>query len=206
MNEIKVNYQLILDETIRGIVESGKRPTLMLHSCCGPCSSYVLEYLTDYFDITVLYYNPSIYPQEEYEHRRDVQVELIEAMKAEGKCIDYILDEYNHDEFLCAVEGHEADPEGGERCHLCFEQRLRRTATVAKEKKSDYFCTTLTVSPYKNAKVLNELGLAIEEEMGVPFLASDFKKRNGYKRSIELSKKYCLYRQHYCGCEFSKEV
>ena len=200
---MKTNYQLELDAVLSDLEERGIRPRLLLHSCCGPCSSYVLEYLVEWFDITVLYYNPCIDPEEEYTLRKDVQKGLIERMNAHGADIRYLDLPYDHLSFLDAVRGHEADPEGGARCAICFEQRLRTAASVAKDGGFDWFCTTLTVSPHKNARVLNDLGQSIARETGVPFLPADFKKRDGYKRSIELSRKYCLYRQNYCGCEFS---
>ncbi len=203
MNQpIKINYQVELDKIIKE--HGGKNETVLLHSCCGPCSSYVLEYLTQHFKVTVLYYNPCIAPSEEYEHRKAVQLDLIHRLNEEGRDISYLDCEYEHRDYLSLVEGHEADPEGGERCHICYEQRLRETAILAKERSFDWFCTTLTVSPYKNAQWLNRLGKELEEEYGVPYLLSDFKKRNGYKRSIELSYEYGLYRQDYCGCEFSR--
>lgn len=186
------------------IAELGEtRPTLLLHSCCGPCSSYVLEALVPHFQTTVLYYNPCIDPEEEYALRKNVQLGLIERMNAHGADIRVLDAEYDHVSFLDRVGGHEEDPEGGARCALCFEQRLRRTAEEAKAGGYDWFCTTLTVSPHKNADVLNRIGRTLADETGVPFLPSDFKKRDGYKRSIELSREYCLYRQNYCGCEFS---
>ena len=197
----KVNYQKELERVIEGLTG---RPTLLLHSCCGPCSSYVLEYLADYFKVTVFYYNPSIYPTEEYEHRKAVQQDLIREMNEQGHDISFV-DEvpYRHEDFLTLVRGHEEDREGGDRCHLCYEQRLLAAGQYAKAHGFDWFCTTLTVSPYKNAEVLNEIGLRLSEDLGVPYLLSDFKKRDGYKRSIELSREYGLYRQDYCGCEFS---
>ena len=197
------NYQKELDAILAGLSEKGERPSLLLHSCCGPCSSYVLDYLTNHFDITVLYYNPCIDPEEEYTLRKEVQQGLIERMNARGKNISYVDIPYDHLPFLDAVKGHETDPEGGARCAICFEQRLRKTAELAREQDFDWFCTTLSVSPHKNAKVLNHIGQSLAEEVGVPFLPSDFKKRDGYKKSIELSREYCLYRQNYCGCEFS---
>lgn len=176
---------------------------MLLHSCCGPCSSYVMEYLEQYFQITVLYYNPCIAPAEEYEHRKAVQLDLIAKMNAGGSDIHFMDCDHDHESYLQLVQGHEEDREGGERCHICYEQRLRRTAELAKANGFDWFCSTLTVSPYKNAQWLNQLGLQLQEEYGEPYLVSDFKKRNGYKRSIELSYKYNLYRQDFCGCEFS---
>lgn len=196
-----MNYQIELDNIINGIV--GEKPTLLLHSCCGPCSSYVLEYLTQYFDITVFYYNPCIAPSEEYEHRKAVQKSLISKMNKEGRNISFMECDYDHDSFLELTKGLEGEKEGSERCHKCYEQRLVATAKAAKSMGADYFTTTLTVSPYKNARILNELGLEISRNYGVSYLVSDFKKREGYKRSIELSKVYNLYRQDYCGCEFS---
>lgn len=195
-----MNYQLELDNIINKL---DYRPRLLLHSCCGPCSSYVLEYLTEYFDITVLYFNPCIAPVSEYEHRKNVQKDLISKMNEEGKNISFLDSDYNHDSFLEIANGLENEQEGGTRCYKCYRQRLEYTGKRAYDGKYDYFTTTLTVSPYKNAGVLNELGLEISKSLGIPYLVSDFKKRNGYKRSIELSKVYELYRQDYCGCEFS---
>lgn len=200
---MKTNYQLETDRVVQDLEARGKRPRLLLHSCCGPCSSYVLDYLVTWFDITVLYYNPCIAPEEEYDLRKSVQKGLIERMNARGKNIQYTDLPYDHLSFLDKVAGREEDPEGGARCALCFEQRLRKAAETARDGGYDWFCTTLTVSPHKNADVLNRLGKELGEAYGVPFLPSDFKKRDGYKKSIELSREYCLYRQNYCGCEFS---
>lgn len=198
-----VNYQLEMDKLISKLEKNGERPSLVLHSCCGPCSSYVLEYLCAYFDITVFYYNPNIYPFEEYEKRKNEQIRLIKSFNAEGRHIQFINGDYDYRVFTDMARGFENEKEGGERCHRCYEFRLRKTAELALDRKADYFSTTLTVSPYKNAPFINELGFKIEEETGAKYLASDFKKRNGYKRSIELSKEYGLYRQDYCGCGFS---
>ena len=200
---MKTNYQLELDRILSDLEETGGRPMLLLHSCCGPCSSYVLDYLAQWFDITVLYYNPCIDPEEEYELRKDVQKGLIDRMNAHGRNIRYLDEPYDHLSFLDRVAGHEEDREGGARCAICFEQRLRKAAETARAGGYDWFCTTLTVSPHKNAQVLNRIGQELAGETGVPFLPSDFKKRDGYKKSIELSREYCLYRQNYCGCEFS---
>ena len=206
-----MNYQLELDKLINELQKKQTDaayhvPRLLLHSCCAPCSSYVLEYLSQYFAITVLYYNPNIFPEEEYRKRVEEQKRLIEALNEEksGYKIDIIEGDYQPESFLELVKGYELCPEGGERCKLCFRQRLEATASLAKSQGFDYFATTLTVSPLKNATVLNELGLALAEEYDVSYLVSDFKKKNGYKTSIELSKKYDLYRQDYCGCAFSK--
>ena len=197
-----VNYQKELDALLASLGDT--RPTLLLHSCCGPCSSYVITYLNDYFDITVLYYNPSIYPTAEYEHRKAVQLDLIEKINRDASHkVLFIDSDYDHDSFLKIAAGHEWEPECGERCFNCYRQRLSETGRVAAEKGFDYFCSTLSVSPHKNAIVLNEIGQEISGQTGVAWLPSDFKKKEGYKRSIELSKVYDLYRQDYCGCEFS---
>ena len=198
----KVNYQIELENTINGIVSNGERPSLLLQSCCGPCSSYVLEYLTRYFDITVLYYNPNIYPPEEYEKRLSVQKRLISELPREND-IRIMECDYEPELFSDAVKGLENEPEGGRRCEVCFRLRLEKTAELAKENGFDFFGTTLTVSPHKNAQLINVIGLELGEKYGIRFLASDFKKKNGYKRSVELSEKYGLYRQNYCGCRFS---
>lgn len=193
---MKNNYQKELD---RLIAELDHKPTLLLHSCCGPCSSYVLEYLSEYFEITVYYYNPGIYPEEEYIKRLDNQKALLEAT---GYAV--LLDNgYDHSEYLEAVKGFENAPEGGKRCEICFRQRIFKTAEAAKINGFEYFTTTLTVSPHKNAELINEISSEAERLYGVKHLPSDFKKKEGYKRSVELSKKYGLYRQDYCGCEFS---
>ena len=193
---MKNNYQKELD---RLIAELDHKPTLLLHSCCGPCSSYVLEYLSEYFEITVYYYNPGIYPEEEYIKRLDNQKTLLEAT---GYAV--LLDNgYDHSEYLEAVKGFENAPEGGKRCEICFRQRIFKTAEAAKINGFEYFTTTLTVSPHKNAELINEISSEAERLYGVKHLPSDFKKKEGYKRSVELSKKYGLYRQDYCGCEFS---
>ena len=199
----KINYQRELETILAGIDPGTRRPTLLLHSCCGPCSSYVLEYLVKYFAITVYYHNPCIAPESEYEHRKTTQYQLISAMNEGGAGIRILDSDYDHSAYLDLVKGHELDTEGGERCHICYEERLRATAAAAKSGGFDWFCTTLTVSPYKSAQWLNQLGLSLQGEYRVPYLVSDFKKKNGYFRSIELSKEYGLYRQNYCGCEFS---
>lgn len=199
----KINYQSVLDNTIKKITSENRVPTLIIHSCCAPCSSYVLEYLSQYFKITVLYYNPNIFPREEYEYRISEQERLIKTMNFVND-VKLIGSEYTPEDFFNAVKGFEKEPEGGRRCELCFEVRLRYTAALAKKMNFDYFTTTLSISPLKNAQVLNELGIYIGQEYGVEYLQSDFKKRNGYKRSVELSKEYGLYRQDYCGCVYSK--
>ena len=182
--------------------KEGKAPSLLLHSCCAPCSSYVMEYLSNYFEITIFYYNPNIYPESEYTKRILEQQTLIAKMKTQHP-IAFMAGSYDKDRFYEMARGMEHLKEGGERCFRCYELRLRESAEVAKKCGFDYFGTTLSISPLKNASRLNEIGIRLSKEYGVAYLPSDFKKKNGYKRSIELSKKYGLYRQDYCGCEFS---
>ena len=200
----KQNYQRMLEQLIASIPE-GEAPRLLLHSCCAPCSSYTLEYLANYFEITVLYYNPNISPKEEFEKRFAEQKRLIESMPAKHK-ITLIKGEYNYEDFEKIARGYEDVPEGGERCFRCYRLRLSRAAELAREKGFDYFCTTLSISPLKNSQKINEIGYELEKEYGVAWLPSDFKKREGYKRSIELSREYNLYRQNFCGCIYSKGV
>lgn len=200
---MKENYQLLLDGIIKENEKQNIVLTLLLHSCCGPCSSYCLEYLSNYFKITVFYYNPNIYPSEEYFFRVDEQRKLIDKLDCKYP-VNMIVGKYDVDRFYKTVKGMEKLKEGSQRCHLCYELRLREAATIAKSEGFDYFTTTLTISPYKNSTVLNEIGKKIEEEIGVKHLPSDFKKRNGYKRSVELSRMFGMYRQDYCGCIFSK--
>ena len=195
---MNINYNEEMKKIISNLDDHNK---LLLHSCCGPCSSSVIERLRDYFDITVMYYNPNIEPKEEYEKRKSEQLRLLNELGIKFMDIDYLNNEYHE-----KVKGYENEPENGLRCPLCFELRLDKTASKAKENNFDYFGTTLTVSPHKNSKIINEIGLKLEEKYGVKFLLSDFKKEDGYKRSIELSKKYDLYRQDYCGCLYSKGV
>ena len=201
--EQKRNYQREMEKVLEAAQKEGKVPSLFLHSCCAPCSSYVLEYLSQYFQITVFYYNPNISPREEYEDRTEEVKRLIRELPAVHP-IRFVEGTYHPEEFYEAVKGHEEDPEGGERCAICFRQRLSETARLAKEGGYDWFTTTLTISPLKNASRLNAIGEELGEKYGVRFLNSDFKKKNGYKRSTELSAQYHLYRQNYCGCVFSK--
>ena len=200
---MKVNYQLEMEKELRRIAAEGVRPKLLLHSCCAPCSSAVLERLTAAFDITVFFYNPNIAPEAEFLHRVDEQRRLIAQMPHEG-AIELIQGEYDDQAFYALAKGLEQVPEGGERCARCFHLRLERTARLAAEKGFDYFTTTLSISPLKNAQKINEIGEELAEIYQVSHLPSDFKKKNGYKRSIELSGEYELYRQDYCGCVFSK--
>lgn len=198
------NFQKELDNLIAKNRKSDTTPTLFLHSCCAPCSSYVLEYLSQYFAITVYYYNPNIYPEHEYADRTQEQKRLIDEINPE--CVNKIRmleGVYDKDRFYETIRGLEKEPEGGERCFACIRMRLIEAARLAKEKGFDYFCTTLSISPLKNAQMINEIGKQLEEQYAVKFLPSDFKKRNGYLRSVELSKKWNLYRQNYCGCVYS---
>ena len=202
-NTVKINYQKQLDDLISTFEKGGETPSLLLHSCCAPCSSYTLEYLSEFFSITVYYYNPNIYPEEEYRKRVEEQKRFISEFPAENK-ISFIEGSYRPEEFLNAVKGLEEAEEGGERCFICYRLRLESAARLAAEKGFDYFTTTLSISPYKNAQKLNETASELSEIYSVKSLPSDFKKKNGYKRSIELSSQYGLYRQDYCGCVFSK--
>ena len=196
---IKTIYEKEMEEL--NSLKSVKK--LLLHSCCAPCSSHVISFLTKYFDITILYYNPNISPRSEYEKRKQEQIKLLEMIETKNK-LDYIDCDYDNDLYNEKVNGYESCKERGERCTICFNLRLQKTALLAKENNYDYFCTTLSVSPYKNSKLINEIGEKLEKEYNVKWLYSDFKKDNGYKNSIELSKKYGLYRQDYCGCIYSK--
>ena len=202
MNQ-NINYQKELEKIINSIQQEGETKTLLLHSCCAPCSSYVLEYLSQYFRITLFYYNPNIYPKEEFYKRVEEQKRLISELPVKNK-INFIEGRFDSDRFYEISKGLEKEKEGGQRCFNCYELRLRETAILAKEQGFDYFTTTLSISPYKNAKKLNEIGFKLSQEYNIEYLFSDFKKKNGYKRSIELSEQYNLYRQDYCGCVFSK--
>lgn len=199
----KRNYQKELEALMERNAREGRRPTLLLHVCCAVCASYVLEYLHRDFDITVAYYNPNITEEREYRYRYD---ELRRYVREAGlsEYIRFAEVDYDPDSFFELTKDHEADREGGARCSLCFMQRLGYAARLCKEGGYDYFATTLTISPLKNAEVLNRIGEKLGEELGVNYLCTDFKKREGYKRSIELSKQYDLYRQNYCGCVFSE--
>lgn len=198
-----INYQKMLDKELLKIQQSETVPTLLLHSCCAPCSSYVIEYLSEYFKITVFYYNPNISPDEEYRYRAKEQKRLIESMQFKNP-VDFLEGDYNPDDFFNLCKGLENEPEGGARCAKCFNLRLSKTAEIAKQKSFDYFTTTLTISPLKNAHLINNIGQETAKKHDVQYLVSDFKKKNGYKRSIVLSKEYNLYRQNYCGCIYSK--
>ena len=199
---MNINYNLEMEKEIEKIKSEGRTPTLLLHSCCGPCSTCVIERLSDVFKIVVFYYNPNIYPEEEYFKRKEVELDFIKKYPAKIK-VEFLDCDYNPDEFNNIAKGYEHCREGEERCYRCYNLRMEETAKVAKEHNYDYFTTTLSVSPHKNSKWINEIGFKLEEKYGIKFLASDFKKKDGYKRSIELSCKYCLYRQRYCGCVYS---
>ena len=199
---MKQNYQKMLEETIAKNQSENKVPTLLLHSCCAPCSSYCLEYLSQYFKITVFYYNPNIYPEEEYFKRVKEQQRFIERLPAKYP-VSFVEGNYDKERFYQMAQGLEDVKEGGERCFRCYELRLRESAEIANKLHMDYFTTTLSISPLKNAEKLNEIGDRLSEEYGISYLHSDFKKKNGYKRSVELSEEYGMYRQYYCGCVFS---
>ena len=194
---MKENYNNIFEDITSKL---NYRPKVLLHSCCAPCSSHVVTLLKEYFDVIVLYYNPNIYPLEEYLKRKNEQNKLLEILNIPIMDIDY-----DHNEFKENVKGLEDEKEGGARCNKCFALRLEKTAILAQLNQFEYFCTTLTVSPYKNSQIINKIGAILEQKYNVKYLYSDFKKKEGYKKSIELSKKYDLYRQHYCGCEYSVE-
>ena len=200
---MRVNYQLKLDQELERISNKGQKPRLLLHVCCAPCSSYVLEYLSRYFEITVCFYNPNISPESEYTYRAQELIRLTQQMPL-PRPITCRISDYDPASFYAIAKGLEEEPEGGERCTACYRLRLTETAKIASNEGFDYFTTTLSISPLKDAVRLNTIGGELAKEYGVPYLYSDFKKRDGYKRSIELSSVYDLYRQDYCGCAFSK--
>lgn len=196
-----VNYQRKLDKLLKTISEP---PRLLLHCCCAPCSSYVLEYLSDFFEITCFFYNPNISPQAEFD-KRAMELERLISAQPHKYPVSLVVEKYNSEEFFAAVKGLEKIKEGGERCFKCYRLRLEAAAKYAKEYNFDYFCSTLSISPLKNAQKLNEIGEELSEIYKIPHLPNDFKKKGGYKRSVELSAEYDLYRQNYCGCVFSKQ-
>jgi len=196
-----MNYQYEMDKLLNSL---DYVPNLLLHSCCAPCSSYVIEYLSKYFNITIFYYNPNISPIEEYEKRKEEQIRFINQFKTVNK-VNIKDADYDYEKFLEIAKGLEQELEGGSRCSKCYLLRLEKTALKAKELNFDYFATTLTVSPYKNSDKINDIGKLLEEKYNIKYLFSDFKKKDGYKRSIELASTYNLYRQNYCGCEFSRK-
>lgn len=200
-----INYQKECDRMIEEAGYLGRMPTLLLHSCCAPCSSYPLGYLASYFKITIFYYNPNITEAAEYHKRVEEQKRLLRELSLQYP-VEFVEGEYEPEKFLDMAKGLEEVPEGGSRCFLCYEMRMRKAILYAKEHQFDYVTTTLSVSPHKNARKINEIGLRLGEEIGVPYLLSDFKKKGGYQKSIELSKEYGLYRQNYCGCVYSKRA
>ena len=200
---MKVNYQIEMERELARIEASGRRPRLLLHACCAPCSSYVLEALNHCFDIDVYYYNPNIAPREEFD-RRAAELQRLTAQLPHENALRVIVGDYDNAAYMTLCRGHEDDPEGGARCERCFRLRLAQTARLAAERGDDYFTTTLTISPLKDAQLINAIGMELSEDTGVPWLPCDFKKKNGYKRSIELSRQFDLYRQNFCGCAFSR--
>lgn len=206
---MKSSYQKQLDELITSL--SDKKPSLLLHACCAPCSSYVLEYLSEHFQITILYYNPNIYPQTEYERRLQELIDFLPKFEPAIKNkIQLIQTEYNPEEFFNAIDIKTnpelaSEPERGERCRRCYKFRMQKAYDYAKQNNFDYFCTTLSISPFKDAEKINILGNELQNlsESGPKWLTSDFKKKNGFKRSLEISSEFDLYRQDYCGCSFS---
>ena len=197
---MKENYSVKCENILNNL--DGKKK-LLLHSCCGPCSSYVISYLTNYFDITILYYNPNIYPYDEYLKRKQEQIKLINEIDCCNN-LDIMDCDYDNDLYEKCIIGLENEPERGNRCMVCYNLRMEKTAKMAKECNYDYFCTTLSVSPYKNSEWINKIGEKLQNKYNINWLYSDFKKKDGYKQSILLSKKYNLYRQDYCGCIYSK--
>lgn len=199
----KVNYGRILDEKLAQLKASGEKPALLLHACCAPCSSHTLLFLCDYFRITLYFFNPNIAPESEYIYRKE---ELIRLVKELGLDVEIISEDYDSSPFYELAKGLEDLPERGERCKKCIGYRLRKTAETAKKLGCDYFTTTLTISPHKDCEFINRYGGQLAEEMGIAYLFSDFKKHDGYKHSIQLSKEYNLYRQDYCGCVYSRRA
>ncbi|MCD8048517.1 MAG: epoxyqueuosine reductase QueH [Clostridia bacterium] len=199
---MRENYQKMLEEKITVCRQKGEKPSLLLHVCCAPCSSYVLEYIAGVFDITAYFYNPNISSEAEFLKRERELERFVGEFGLEN--VKIVTEKYDHAEFLRIAKGKESVPEGGERCYDCYTLRLEKTAKAAKAGGFDLFTTTLSISPHKNADWLNEIGQRMGEKYGVEYLFADFKKRNGYKRSCELSREYNLYRQSFCGCEFSQ--
>ena len=198
MNE---NYYLLFEKQIEEIKNFPSVPNLLLHSCCAPCSSQVISTLTNFFNITILYYNPNIYPKEEYLKRKEEQIKLLNEIESVNK-LNIIDCDYDNEVYEQTIK----EKEGGSRCYKCFALRLEKTAKIGEEKSYDYFSTTLTISPHKNSKIINIIGKSLEDKYNIKWLYSDHKKKDGYKKSIELSKKHNLYRQNYCGCIYSKRI
>lgn len=198
-----INYQLELDKLIQKLEIQDKVPKLFIHSCCAPCSTYVIEYLSQYFELTVFYYNPNIWPRDEYQLRAKEQRRLIKEMTTKYP-VQLLVGDYEPDLFFEGAKGLEQEPECGSRCSMCYELRLQKTGEMAVKYQSDFFATTLTISPMKKSKTLNDIGERIAEEVGVTYLSTDFKKKGGFQRSTVLSEEYNLYRQNFCGCIYSK--
>jgi len=201
---VNMNYQKILDETLEQIKLTNKIPKLLLHACCAPCSSYVLEYLSEFFETTIYYYNPNIHPENEYMRRINELKKFLTEFKPKNK-VNLIEENYNTLEYFNKIKGLENLGERSKRCYKCYEFRMEKAVEYAKENNYDYFTTTLSISPYKESNWINEIGSLLESKYKIKYLYSDFKKKNGYKRSLELSKEYGLYRQDYCGCIYSKQ-
>lgn len=197
-----INYQKCMEEIIAHACTDGHVPRLLLHSCCAPCSSYCLMVLSEYFEVTVFYYNPNIYPEEEYRMRVQEQARFVERFPVKHP-VTFLEGHYDTERFYEMAKGLEQEPEGGKRCFACYELRLREAAGLAVRDGYDFFTTTLSISPLKNAQKLNEIGARLAEEYGVRYLFSDFKKKDGYKKSTEISREYGMYRQNYCGCVYS---
>jgi len=198
-----VNYQQKLDMILKELEKEKTTPKILLHSCCAPCSSYVITYLSGYFAIDLLYYNPNIMPIEEYNKRKSEQIRFLKEVKTKNP-INFIDSDYDNENFLKLIKGYENEKEGGTRCHICYRLRLEAAAKAGRARDCGYFLSTLSVSPYKSAQIINEIGEELSKIYGIKHLPNDFKKRGGYQKSIELSKEYNLYRQNYCGCVFSK--
>lgn len=206
MNKPPINYDIELNKKLQSWKDEGVRPKILIHGCCGPCSSTVLEKLIQYADITLYFYNPNIFPEEEYIYRALVQQVFIHQFNEKNKCyIKFVKGAYQPDVFYQKTREESDAPEGGKRCWICYRMRLEEAAKKAKELTCDYFATTLTLSPMKNSKMINQYGLEIQDIFSINYLPSDFKKNNGYARSILLSKEYEIYRQHYCGCIFAAQ-
>lgn len=203
----KINYDTLLQKMIRSWQEQRLRPRILLHSCCAPCSTYTLEYLTQYADVTVYYTNPNIHPRVEYERRQYVQEQFIaDFNRKTGQQVNFLAAPYEPNKWLKAVKGFEKEPEGGARCRLCYNYRLDKVAQKAAELQFDYFGSALTISPHKNSQVINAVGLEVQQLYDVHYLPSDFKKRKGYQRSVEMCHEYNVYRQCYCGCVFAAKM
>lgn len=200
----KNNYDRLLEKMILSWQEEGVRPKILLHSCCAPCSTYTLEYLTKYADVTLYFANSNIHPRLEFERRKEVQADFVAAFNERtGQQVGFIAEAYQPQEFLCVVKGLEEEPEGGLRCSACFQMRLDQTALKAKELGADYFGSALTISPHKNSSLINSIGAEVQQLYDMRYLPSDFKKKGGYKRSVEMCEEYDIYRQCYCGCIFA---